>query len=109
MIDDHRSLNWLSIGQIVDAVIMPVASHAAVIPGKYYHTAYTEAINLMSYSAAVVPVALANKDLDPYDNTYMPRSEIDQLNWEACKSSFLPSLVQILGLGVGSIVSLKDG
>jgi amidase len=25
-------------GQIVDAVIMPVAPHAAVIPGKYYHT-----------------------------------------------------------------------
>lgn len=26
------------IGQIIDAVIMPVAPHAAVIPGKYYHT-----------------------------------------------------------------------
>jgi amidase len=25
-------------GQIVDAVIMPVAPHAAVIPGKFYHT-----------------------------------------------------------------------
>ncbi len=25
-------------GQVVDAVIMPVAPHAAVIPGKYYHT-----------------------------------------------------------------------
>ena len=28
----------LATGQIVDAVIMPVAPHAAVIPGKYYHT-----------------------------------------------------------------------
>jgi amidase len=27
-----------SEGQIVDAVVMPVAPHAAVIPGKYYHT-----------------------------------------------------------------------
>jgi amidase len=25
-------------GQIVDAAIMPVAPHAAVIPGQYYHT-----------------------------------------------------------------------
>jgi len=25
-------------GQLVDAVIMPVAPHAAVIPGKFYHT-----------------------------------------------------------------------
>ncbi|RKK80144.1 Acetamidase [Fusarium oxysporum] len=27
-----------SDGQLVDAVIMPVAPHAAVIPGKFYHT-----------------------------------------------------------------------
>lgn len=70
-------------GQIVDAVIMPVAPHAAVIPGKYYHTAYTEAINLMSYSAAVIPVTLADKTLDPYDKSYQPRGAVDKLNWEA--------------------------
>ncbi|KAF8451454.1 amidase signature domain-containing protein [Kalaharituber pfeilii] len=70
-------------GQIVDAVIMPVAPHAAVIPGKYYHTGYTEAINLMSYSAAVIPVTSADASLDPYDNTYQPRSELDKTNWEA--------------------------
>jgi len=73
------------VGQIVDAVIMPVAPHAAVIPGKYYHTAYTEAINLMSYSAAVIPVTLADKTLDPYDTSYQPRGTVDKLNWEACK------------------------
>ncbi|KAF8432859.1 amidase signature domain-containing protein [Terfezia claveryi] len=70
-------------GQIVDAVIMPVAPHAAVIPGKYYHTAYTEAINLMSYSAAVIPVTVADKSVDPYDESYHPRGEVDKLNWEA--------------------------
>jgi len=70
-------------GQIVDAVIMPVAPHAAVIPGKYYHTAYTEAINLVSYSASVIPVTTASKHLDPYDDTYEPRNKIDQLNWTA--------------------------
>jgi len=70
-------------GQIVDAVIMPVAPHAAVISGKYYHTAYTEVINLMSYSASVIPVTTASKHLDPYDHTYEPRNKIDQLNWTA--------------------------
>src|SRR5947207_1824532 len=87
-----------SLGVVVDAVLMPVAPHAAVIPGKYYHTgmapcplifviwyspsvstayvplclhgkqltrrswqtAYTEAINLMDYSTAVIPVTTAN-------------------------------------------------
>jgi len=82
---------YAHVGQIVDAVIMPVAPHAAVIPGKYYHTAYTEAINLMSYSAAVIPVTFADKTLDPYDKSYQPRGEVDALNWEACKlTSFHP-------------------
>ena len=37
---DSRTENDLLLvtGQVVDAVIMPVAPHAAVIPGKYYHT-----------------------------------------------------------------------
>ncbi|KXX77504.1 Acetamidase [Madurella mycetomatis] len=70
-------------GQIVDAVIMPVAPHAAVIPGKYYHTAYTEVINLMNYSAAVIPVTKADKRIDLFDSSYQPLNEVDKLNWEA--------------------------
>jgi len=67
----------------VDAVIMPVAPHAAVIPGKYYHTAYTEAINLMDYSAAVIPVTKADKNVDTFNSDYKPLNEIDRKNWEA--------------------------
>ncbi|GAB1318531.1 amidase [Madurella fahalii] len=70
-------------GQIVDAVIMPVAPHAAVIPGKYYHTAYSEAINLMNYSAAVIPVTKADKHIDLVDDSYEPLSPDDMLNWQA--------------------------
>ncbi|KHN96905.1 general amidase [Metarhizium album ARSEF 1941] len=70
-------------GQIVDAVIMPVAPHAAVIPGKYYHTAYTEAINLLNYSAVVIPVTKADRALDAIDSDYRPKNEIDQRNWDA--------------------------
>jgi amidase len=36
-----QELMELIAGQIVDAVIMPVAPHAAVIPSKYYHTGNT--------------------------------------------------------------------
>ncbi|KAI1170162.1 amidase signature domain-containing protein [Nemania sp. FL0916] len=70
-------------GQIVDAVIMPVAPHAAVIPGKYYHTAYTEAINLMNYCAVVIPVTKADKNIDVVDDSYEPISEFDRQNWTA--------------------------
>jgi len=68
---------------LVDAVIMPVAPHAAVIPGKFYHTAYTEVINLMDYSAIVLPVTKADKTIDKVDPTYKPLSEEDKLNWDA--------------------------
>lgn len=70
-------------GQIVDAVLMPVAPHAAVIPGKYYHVAYTESINLMDFSAAVIPVTVADKSIDQFDHGYQPLNEIDRKNWEA--------------------------
>ncbi|MCJ1410567.1 hypothetical protein MMC19_004653 [Ptychographa xylographoides] len=70
-------------GQVVDAVIMPVAPHAAVIPGKYYHTAYTECINLMNYSACVIPVTTASKDIDAFDESYEPLNDVNRKNWEA--------------------------
>lgn len=62
---------------------MPVAPHAAVIPGKYYHTAYTECINLLNYSVCVIPVSTANKDIDVIDKGYRPLNENDRKNWEA--------------------------
>ncbi|KAI5809918.1 amidase signature domain-containing protein [Peziza echinospora] len=45
--------------------------------------AYTGCINLMSYSAAVIPVTHADETLDPFDTTYVPQNEQDILNWEA--------------------------
>jgi amidase len=99
-------------GQIVDAVIMPVAPHAAVIPGQYHHvrmcldghaqvaegaaadllrsTDYTEAINLLNYSAAVIPVTKADKSLDAFDSSYQPLNPVDKLNWESC---MLPTIL----------------
>ncbi|KAL8836535.1 MAG: hypothetical protein Q9170_002890 [Blastenia crenularia] len=70
-------------GQVVDAVLMPVAPHAAVIPGKFFHTAYTESINLMDFSAVVIPVTTADKLADAIDDTYQPLNEVDRMNWEA--------------------------
>ncbi|KAI1268908.1 amidase signature domain-containing protein [Xylariaceae sp. FL1019] len=70
-------------GQIVDAVIMPVAPHAAAIPGKYYYRAYTETINLLNYSVAVIPVTRADKDIDVVDGSYHPSNDLDKKNWEA--------------------------
>ncbi|PQE05616.1 general amidase protein [Rutstroemia sp. NJR-2017a BBW] len=58
-------------GKVVDAVLMPAAPHAAVIPGKWVHLAYTEVINVLDYTSLVIPVTHANKEIDirpPYGN-----------------------------------------
>ncbi|PGH19655.1 hypothetical protein AJ80_03810 [Polytolypa hystricis UAMH7299] len=70
-------------GQVVDAVIMPAAPHAAVIPGKYFYTGYTEVFNTVDYSSAVFPVTKADKAVDIADPNYKPFNEVDQKNWEA--------------------------
>jgi amidase len=90
---------------LIDAVIMPVAPHAAVIPGKFFHTgqslvcqrlkrtlmtikAYTESINLMDYSTVVIPVTKADKNLDIPDNGFTPLNDVDAKNWEACEPRY---------------------
>ena|SRR6266566_1066133 len=47
--------------------------------------AYTEAINLLNYSAVVIPVTKADKNLDVVDESYQPLNAMDKLNWDACK------------------------
>ena len=69
-------------GQDVDAFIMPVAPHAAVMPGRYLYTGYTEVVNLLDYSAAVVPVTRADKSVDVFDETYKPLNDLDAKNWK---------------------------
>ncbi|KAL8685957.1 MAG: hypothetical protein Q9224_005603 [Gallowayella concinna] len=70
-------------GRIVDAFIMPVAPNAAVIPGKYSYGAYTEPINLLDYSAVVIPVTKAEKSIDKFDHDYQPMNGADRKTWEA--------------------------
>lgn len=50
---------------------------------------YTEAINLMNYSAVVIPVTKANKTVDLVDNSYTPQNATDRRNWDACMFQLL--------------------
>ena len=68
-------------GQDVDAFIMPVAPHAAVMPGRYLYTGYTEVVNLLDYSTAVIPVTTADKSVDLIDPDYVPLNDLDAKNW----------------------------
>ena len=65
----------------VDAFIMPVAPHAAVIPGRQVYIGYTAIVNLLDYSAAVIPVTNADKEVDLADSSHVPLNDLDGLNW----------------------------
>ncbi|KAJ4252896.1 hypothetical protein NW762_010802 [Fusarium torreyae] len=87
-------------GQVVDAVIMPVAPHAAVIPGKFYHGAYTDAMNLTNYTSVVIPVTRADEKVDVFDDSYEPLGDTDRKNWQAYDAAVYdgaPVGVQIVG------------
>jgi amidase len=68
-------------GREVDAFVMPVAPHAAVIPGRQVYIGYTEIVNLLDYSAAVIPVTNADKEVDLADPRHVPFNDLDALNW----------------------------
>jgi len=95
---------WNSTGsadeQPVDAVIMPVAPHAAVLPEKFFHSAYTVVVNILDYSAVVIPVTKASATLDVMDRTYVPVNETDEKNWNTYDPEVFdgaPVGVQIVG------------
>ncbi|KAL9625230.1 MAG: hypothetical protein Q9160_000632 [Pyrenula sp. 1 TL-2023] len=79
----NSTITMTGTGRSVDALIMPVAPHAAVIPGKYYHYDYSDIINLLDYTSVVVPVTKADKNVDRGNDDYKPINDIDKKNWEA--------------------------
>jgi hypothetical protein len=45
-------------GEVVDAVIMPVAPHAAVIPGKFYHTGTQTHCSATTTNSSLTPSSI---------------------------------------------------
>ncbi|KAL5339402.1 amidase signature domain-containing protein [Aspergillus crustosus] len=86
-------------GRPVDAVIAPAAPHAAVIPTQYSHVGYTSFLNLLDYTAAVIPVTTANKTVD----VIKPREFLSELDEESYKNydadvyDGAPAGVQVFG------------
>lgn len=84
----------------VDAVILPVAPHAAVLPDKFYYYAYSMLANVLDAPAVVVPITTADARLDHAEGNYEPRNEVDKKNWIAYDPELYhgaPVAVQILG------------
>ena len=86
----------------MDAVISPVAPHAAIIPGKWCHyskhrlteiwrtsaecnSEYGGIANVLDYTTVVIPITKACKEVDVSDSGYQPLNPIDRRNWLACR------------------------
>ncbi|KAI9660056.1 MAG: hypothetical protein M1821_001408 [Bathelium mastoideum] len=86
-------------GAPVDAVILPIAPHAAVIPGKYIHYTYSSIINVLDYTTVVIPVTKADSRIDVFDSKYKPMSEKDEKNWKAYDAEMYdgaPASIQVM-------------
>ncbi|KAI9696521.1 MAG: hypothetical protein M1820_008149 [Bogoriella megaspora] len=86
-------------GRPVDAVILPLAPHAAVIPGKYVHYTYSSIVNVLDYTTVVIPVTKADSKIDVFDSKYNPMSEKDMKNWKSYNAEMYdgaPASIQIL-------------
>lgn len=50
--------------------------------------AYSMWVNLLDYSASVLPVMLADKSIDVVDEGYKALNDMDEKVWEACEFKF---------------------
>lgn len=74
-------------GHPVDAIICPVAPHAAVIPGRYRHVGYTSFVNVLDYTSAVIPVTNADKAVHRIDVPVKYLSDTDEQVQSECNST----------------------
>ncbi|RDL36985.1 putative glutamyl-tRNA(Gln) amidotransferase subunit A [Venustampulla echinocandica] len=65
-------------GRPVDAVISPLAPFAATRPDMYFYNGLATWVNLLDYSAAILPVTNVDKTVDTIDEGYVPMSELDE-------------------------------
>ena len=73
-------------GNVVDAIICPLAPFPAARRGLYTYYGYATWVNLLDYSAVVYPVTKVDKHIDIVDTDYKPRNSVDRRTQETCKS-----------------------
>ncbi|KAI1138637.1 amidase [Hypoxylon sp. FL0543] len=84
----------------VDAVILPITPYAAVLPKKSFYFGYNCFINVLDYTAVVVPVTYADKDLDVVESNFKPLTTRDQENMDLYDPDTYhgaPASIQIMG------------
>ncbi|KAK5660619.1 hypothetical protein OQA88_13183 [Cercophora sp. LCS_1] len=74
-------------GHPVDAVLLPVTTSAALIPGKPLYHEYITLVNVIDHATLVVPITRADETVDTFEKDYVPSEELDRKIWESCGRS----------------------
>ncbi|OJJ02481.1 hypothetical protein ASPVEDRAFT_62508 [Aspergillus versicolor CBS 583.65] len=87
------------IGRELDAIIAPVAPHAAIRHNQFKYYGYTTIVNLLDFTSVVVPVTVADRGVD-VRNEVKSLSEVDavvQGEYDPDVYHGAPVAVQIIG------------
>jgi amidase len=82
----NSTVEKTSTGRPVDALICPLAPFPAARPKTFTYYGYSTFVNLLDYTAVVVPVTNVDKGADGVDKGYEPLDEVDRSVFESCKS-----------------------
>ncbi|KAF2454224.1 putative glutamyl-tRNA amidotransferase subunit A [Lineolata rhizophorae] len=87
----------------VDVILCPVGPGAAPLLETAKYWGYTSQWNLLDYSALVFPVTKVDPTVDVKEETYNPRNEKDEYNYNLCEST--PAVVWCVA---GMLTPLDD-
>ncbi|KPM34291.1 Acetamidase [Neonectria ditissima] len=88
--------NTTKTGRPVDALILPVLTSAALIPGDPFYTGYITVANVVDHTTMVIPVTHADKLIDKFNKAYSPANELDKKIWQ----SYDPALYHGAPVGI---------
>lgn len=74
-----------STGRPVDALLCPLAPFPAARPRTFKYYGYSTFVNLLDYTAVVVPVTHVEKGVDTVDQGYEALDEVDRAVHESCE------------------------
>ncbi|OQE81408.1 hypothetical protein PENNAL_c0041G10579 [Penicillium nalgiovense] len=94
----HSTAEVTDTGRPVDALICPLAPHAAVIPSEFKSVGYTGFVNVLDYTSLAIPVTFADKEIDVRSAAESVNdSEPIQWDYDAEAYDGAPVAVQLVG------------
>ena len=82
----NSTVDKTGTGRPVDAIICPLAPFPAARPGKFTWYGYSVFVNLLDYTAVVLPATKVDQNVDKVDSSYdAPGGKADQETQDDCE------------------------